>query len=696
MYIHHLRIDGFGKWEKKDFIFNQSSFFIVGKNESGKSTLLKALIAAFYGLGTKSEKRKQHFSWNAEERNSACFVGVEFSYANKHYRLERKFGKTASGDRIKLLQLPLGKEIPLSKQEPGEYLFKLNRISFENLCYLGHQGAAFTLSEDKNKELLEKLKSLGHEGTENASLEKTKQNLQSFFETLLSKSKTKGHKILWEKRLEKIKILKQQVIDRSKKEETYLSEIKASKENVQKEEKLLQELNEQLNLISARLKKEEQNFTNQKEYKNLYEKQYQQILELTEHLKQRQQQLQQLEKQKQSQSLLKEKMQAEQILEEENLEKEIQKHTQSLENYNFALPIFQRSYTYLALTTLFAVSSILSFIFQFPIFLIPSILFALLTIALTWWTYQKEQNQKAMHQQILREISYLEQSLKEKKNTNQKLLEQQENRLNEIQVFLDQTEAEKELELHQLKDEHKILEELKIKINSVPITEQEFIELQQNKQKIELKTKNVQDAIHAEKLKQNSWHTHLEVLPQISFTLRELNQTETQILEILEDIQQHYQKLEILLSTLEKTKEFLSEQMSPNLLNKASHYLKHLTQGRYEKLLLGQDLNVQVLCQEDNSYHVLEVLSQGTIEIIYFALRLALLNFFEEQLHGHSEKNLHFPLFLDDTFVHLDGERISRAFECLQQEERQCFYLCKQALPETRSLNLNWATLTLD
>ena len=57
MKIKNLKINGFGKLENKELEFTDGINLIVGKNEAGKSTLLKFITSMFYGVSrTKNGK----------------------------------------------------------------------------------------------------------------------------------------------------------------------------------------------------------------------------------------------------------------------------------------------------------------------------------------------------------------------------------------------------------------------------------------------------------------------------------------------------------------------------------------------------------------------------------------------------------------------------------------------------------------
>ena len=53
MRICSCRIDGFGKFQNKEFIFDPGINLILGENESGKSTLQAFLFVMLFGLERK-------------------------------------------------------------------------------------------------------------------------------------------------------------------------------------------------------------------------------------------------------------------------------------------------------------------------------------------------------------------------------------------------------------------------------------------------------------------------------------------------------------------------------------------------------------------------------------------------------------------------------------------------------------------
>lgn len=57
MKIKKLKINGFGNLEEKEIELNKNINIIYGKNEAGKSTLLKFIVDMFYGI-SKNKRGK--------------------------------------------------------------------------------------------------------------------------------------------------------------------------------------------------------------------------------------------------------------------------------------------------------------------------------------------------------------------------------------------------------------------------------------------------------------------------------------------------------------------------------------------------------------------------------------------------------------------------------------------------------------
>jgi uncharacterized protein YhaN len=88
--IHALRLENFGCYREKKFTFTEGCNQLVGPNESGKSTVIRALMTAFYEDGSTTKKavgKLRNWHTNIHHR-----IVVDFSVGAKRFTLIRDYG----------------------------------------------------------------------------------------------------------------------------------------------------------------------------------------------------------------------------------------------------------------------------------------------------------------------------------------------------------------------------------------------------------------------------------------------------------------------------------------------------------------------------------------------------------------------------------------------------------------------------
>lgn len=165
-----------------------------------------------------------------------------------------------------------------------------------------------------------------------------------------------------------------------------------------------------------------------------------------------------------------------------------------------------------------------------------------------------------------------------------------------------------------------------------------------------------------------------------------LAERETQLAEFRAEKERLERKrtvLETAKEVLEEATREIREDLSPRLAPHASRWISKVTGGRYRDLLIdpAEGIGLSVFVPETGERQPMERLSRGTVDQMYFAMRLALIRFFSE--HG----SLSLPVILDDSLVHFDGERIREALRILGEmaEEHQVI-LCTCQIRERRLL----------
>ena len=97
MQINNIKVNGFGSLKDKDIELQNGINIIKGKNESGKSTLLKFIPAMFYGLAkTKNGKDisdlEKYRPWNIDEFSGKIYYTLD---NNEKIEVYRDFNKKA-------------------------------------------------------------------------------------------------------------------------------------------------------------------------------------------------------------------------------------------------------------------------------------------------------------------------------------------------------------------------------------------------------------------------------------------------------------------------------------------------------------------------------------------------------------------------------------------------------------------------
>ena len=129
--------------------------------------------------------------------------------------------------------------------------------------------------------------------------------------------------------------------------------------------------------------------------------------------------------------------------------------------------------------------------------------------------------------------------------------------------------------------------------------------------------------------------------------------------------------LERALDALAAARQELQRRFAPRITRSAQELFARLTEDRYDRLVLTADLSIEAAARGEDVLHSHQWRSDGTVDQLYLALRLAV----ARELVPNS------PLVLDDALVRFDDTRLTAALEILRQEaeERQVIVFTCQA-----------------
>lgn len=138
-------------------------------------------------------------------------------------------------------------------------------------------------------------------------------------------------------------------------------------------------------------------------------------------------------------------------------------------------------------------------------------------------------------------------------------------------------------------------------------------------------------------------------------------------LEELEDAGDSYRRqeetkraLELAIQKLGELSKDVHQELSVKLNEKASSILTEITGGKYEMLFVDEKLKMSLYTAGRRIS--IEQVSRGTIEQIYFALRMAASEILYEE---------DYPVILDDTFVFYDDKRLENTLRWLKKNKKQ-------------------------
>ena len=171
MKINKLKINSYGKLKNKEIELKDNINIIYGKNEAGKSTLLKFIINSFYGI-SKNKKGKdysdfdKYLPWSEEE-----FSGkIEYELDNKEkYEVYRDF-KKKNPKIFNEKKEDISKQFNIDKSKGNEFFYDQTKIDEELfLSTIVANQQEVKLEKSETNILIQKIANLVGTGDDNVS-----------------------------------------------------------------------------------------------------------------------------------------------------------------------------------------------------------------------------------------------------------------------------------------------------------------------------------------------------------------------------------------------------------------------------------------------------------------------------------------------------------------------------------------------
>lgn len=208
-------------------------------------------------------------------------------------------------------------------------------------------------------------------------------------------------------------------------------------------------------------------------------------------------------------------------------------------------------------------------------------------------------------------------------------------------------------------------EEIRVRLESMVATakraaaEEQEDELELSVEETKERIESVTERLRQLQLRMGQCQGRAENLPEEETILRRMETERNRLAEL----ERYERALEYGLNALEEAQKELQRRFVPQITAQAQRYLSKLTGGRYDRLIIGQDLSVQAANRSETALRSAQWRSEGTADQMALALRLAI----------WVRLNPEGPLILDDALIRFDNDRLKYAMELLKElgEKRQ-------------------------
>ena len=126
----------------------------------------------------------------------------------------------------------------------------------------------------------------------------------------------------------------------------------------------------------------------------------------------------------------------------------------------------------------------------------------------------------------------------------------------------------------------------------------------------------------------------------------------------IRELEQKWQALTIAQEALAEAQNRLQRRFAPKIVRRAEELMGRMTGGRYRRLSLGEDFSIRAGAENEDTLQSLLWRSDGTVDQLYLALRLAV----------SAELIPEAPMILDDALVRFDDQRLKAALDILKDE----------------------------
>ncbi len=536
MNILKMHINNFGKLENKKINLEKGINIIYGKNESGKSTLLKFIIGIFFGL-SKNKNGKiisdydKYTPWSNKE-----FSGkLEYELDNKNkYEIFREFNKKNPQIYDENLE-EISKKFNIDKTNGNQFFYEQTNVD-ENLfkSTIVSEQQEIKLEEKEQNQLIQKMTNIISTGEDNISFQKiiNKLNKKQLEEIGTKRSQDRPINIL-SNRLEEIE---------NKKE--YLKQFIDKKNEIEQKNKYIQNIIESKEIELEIIKKQKNIIENEELQKEKIKIKKENVEEYNEKI-----------------NNLKNKKE---ILEKDNeIKKETLKIQIILEIIYIIITIIMLSIKNNLIATIGMIITILNLIY------------------ILYKKSKSKKNNKQKYNNKKIQINNIENEIKILEESKNKKIEQ-------IKIEQDKIKYEKYLQENNTKEYYKKI---------LPLN---FIEEILNKKELNLEIEKLQNEINNEKISFNTNNIEKNNIIKKLEELVKIEEEYYFLQEQYKELKFNNEAIEIARQELENTYEEMKKNITPEFTYNLSKIISKISNGKYNKIKFDDKNGITVELQNGN------------------------------------------------------------------------------------------------
>ena len=615
MKLNKLKINSFGKLKNKEIKLNDKMNIVYGENESGKSTLLNFIKCSFYGISKNKNGKNisdydKYLPWSGEE-----FSGkIEYSLDNERIiEIFRDF-KKKNPEIYDSYVNDISNEFEIDKKEGNKFFREQTGID-ENmyLSTIMTNQNSMVLDNNNQNVLIQKIANIAGTGEDNISYKSAinKINKKQIEEIGSNRTQDRPINIIDNKLFQ----IKTNLINNKNNLEDF-NKINEEKEKIN--EKILLEENK-LNIIN-KIEKIIQNKKIFDERIKIKIKLKNEILDKVDKLIEEKDEIVKIKNEKYS------KFNEDNFIDSKN----------KINKFNY---VSISLIIILIFINIFIKSKIINYIgFSFILIFSINIVFNLFKIN----NLKKENKSKKINFNIKRRK--IEEQILDLNNKIKELKKEIDNK--EIEIENENINIEKEM--------NNKIEKLKYENSN---SNYRYLFNLKDSGQIKNEINNINKNILNLNLQLNNLEFKENEINKIIENNIVLNEQYESLLEEKKILEEKNKYIEITKELIEKAYKKMKENVTPKFMNNMSNIMSKITNNKYNKVIID-NLNNMMIEKENGEYVNANLLSIGTIDQLYLALRVSLIN-------ELSDEKL--PIIFDEVFAYCDDDRLENILSFLNE-----------------------------